>query len=97
MSGSAASSRAAKLAPAGLSAAVERFTTYLQVECGLAASTLERSPRPAWTAKLLLGETWWDVARTAAWAAAPGEGWYASRGAERAERRGTHPLRAMLR
>lgn len=31
-------------------------------------------------AKLLLGETWWDVARTATWAAAPGRAWYEERG-----------------
>lgn len=37
-------------------------------------------------AKLLLGETWWDVARTAAWASAPGPAWYAERG-ERVPRR----------
>jgi len=30
-------------------------------------------------AKLLLGESWWDVARTAAWAAAPGRAWYEER------------------
>jgi hypothetical protein len=31
-------------------------------------------------AKLLLGESWWNVARTAAWAAAPGRPWYQERG-----------------
>jgi hypothetical protein len=33
-------------------------------------------------AKLLLGESWWDVARTATWAAAPGRAWYEERGLE---------------
>jgi hypothetical protein len=36
--------------------------------------------RPARVAKLLLGETWWDVARTAAWAVRPGPTWYQARG-----------------
>ena len=31
-------------------------------------------------AKLLLGESWWNVARTAAWAAFPGRPWYHDRG-----------------
>jgi hypothetical protein len=31
-------------------------------------------------AKLLLGESWWTVARTATWAAAPGRPWYQERG-----------------
>ena len=44
---------------------------------GAAAST----PTPGRVAKLLLGESWWDVARTAAWAAAPGRAWYEERGA----------------
>ncbi len=35
--------------------------------------------RPARLAKLLLGESWWDVARTAAWAARPGPAWHAAR------------------
>ena len=33
-------------------------------------------------AKLLLGESWWNVARTATWAAAPGRTWYEERGLE---------------
>ncbi len=64
----------------------------------LAASAVDRGPGSAWAAKLLLGESWWDVARTAAWAASPGEGWYAARGEVPGRgRRGTHPLRTMLR
>jgi hypothetical protein len=53
-----------------------------------------RRVRSAWTAKLLLGETWWDVARTASWAAAPGEAWYEARGRTPSLRqRLAHPLR----
>lgn len=52
--------------------------------------------RAAWTAKLLLGETWWDVARTAAWAAAPGPDWFEARGrGASAGVRAAHPLRAL--
>lgn len=51
-----------------------------------------RSPRAAWTAKLLLGESWWDVARTAAWAAAPGAEWFEARGRDASlASRATHP------
>lgn len=46
----------------------------------LAASGSEADLRPGRIAKLLLGESWWDVARTAAWAAAPGRSWYEKRG-----------------
>jgi hypothetical protein len=65
------------------------------LERSLAASTREGSdPRAAWTAKLLLGETWWEVARTAAWAATPGAAWYEGRGARASlPRRIAHPLR----
>ncbi|GEM_PF-2106147 len=42
----------------------------------------EASRRPGRVAKLLLGESWWDVARTAAWATLPGAAWYAARGEE---------------
>ncbi len=45
--------------------------------------------RPARLAKLLLGESWWDVARTAAWAARPGDAWYVARGVARRGRRAT--------
>ncbi len=63
----------------------------------LAASTREGAgPGAAWTAKLLLGETWWEVARTAAWAAAPGPDWYEARGRRPgAARRLAHPLRLL--
>jgi hypothetical protein len=46
----------------------------------LAASGSEADLRSGRVAKLLLGESWWDVARTAAWAAAPGRSWYEKRG-----------------
>ncbi len=51
---------------------------------------------PGRVAKVLLGESWWDVARTAAWAAAPGRAWYEDRapGADAAQdpiRRGASP------
>ena len=63
----------------------------------LAASMLEGSPRAARTAKILLGETWWEVARTAAWAAAPGAAWYEGRGTSATlPRRLSHPLRVLL-
>ncbi len=53
----------------------------LLLQRSLAASLRPGSPpRAAWTAKLLLGESWWDVARTAAWAAAPGAAWHHARG-----------------
>lgn len=54
-------------------------------------------PRHAWTAKVLLGESWWDVARTAAWAASPGDAWFEARG-ERpsSSTRMAHPLRPWL-
>lgn len=43
----------------------------------LAASGAESGPRASGrVAKLLLSESWWDVARTAAWAAAPARAWY---------------------
>jgi hypothetical protein len=66
----------------------------------LAAShaTAMRVPdaRAARMAKLLLGESWWDVARTAAWAAAPGRAWYDRRGeASSLGRRLAHPARAL--
>jgi hypothetical protein len=52
--------------------------------------------RAARVAKLLLGESWWDVARTAAWAAAPGRTWYERREeASSWSRRLVHPLRAL--
>jgi hypothetical protein len=52
--------------------------------------------RAARVAKLLLGESWWDVARTAAWAAAPGRAWYDARGeAASLGRRLVHPLRSL--
>jgi hypothetical protein len=55
-----------------------------------------RRPRTAWAAKLLLGESWWDVARTAAWAAAPGSGWYGARArASGAARRLVPPPRVL--
>ena len=47
-----------------------------------------KSQRSTWTVKLLLGESWWDVARTAAWAASPGEAWFAEPG----RRADAHPL-----
>ncbi|MEM7411661.1 MAG: nucleotidyltransferase family protein [Myxococcota bacterium] len=49
-----------------------------------------RHQRRAWTVKLLLGESWWDVARTAAWAASPGEAWFSEPG----RRPDAHPLHA---
>jgi len=56
-----------------------------------------RTSRAAWTAKLLLGESWWDVARTAAWAAAPGADWFEARGREASwAARAAHPLRAAV-
>ncbi len=52
--------------------------------------------RPGRVARLLLGESWWYVARTAAWAVAPGRAWYARRELEPGlARRITHPLRAL--
>lgn len=64
----------------------------------LAASTLAPGPaRAGWTAKALLGESWWDVARTAAWAAAPGDAWWARRGTRPSRlKRAAHPLRILL-
>lgn len=64
----------------------------------LAASAAnERNQRAAWTAKLLLGESWWMVARTAAWAAFPGAAWHEARGrTSRASRRIGHPARVLL-
>lgn len=62
----------------------------------LAASALGARDRAAWTAKALLGETWWDVARTAAWAAAPGDAWWEARGLRATRtRRIAHPLRVL--
>jgi len=57
----------------------------------------EASRRPGRVAKLLLGESWWDVARTAAWATLPGAAWYAARGEEPGfGRRLAQPARAWL-
>ncbi len=53
--------------------------------------------RPGRMAKLLLGESWWDVARTAAWATLPGTAWYAARGEPGTlRRRLRQPARALL-
>jgi hypothetical protein len=61
-----------------------------------ASQQRERRPQAAWAAKLLLGESWWDVARTAVWAARPGRAWFAARGAPVTRRRRlTHPLRVL--
>jgi hypothetical protein len=57
----------------------------------------EASRRSARIAKLLLCESWWQVARTAAWATLPGAAWYATRGEEpKFLRRLAHPGRAFL-
>jgi hypothetical protein len=66
----------ARLAPGPLRRSLLRRTL---------ASSFRRDgrSRAARAAKLLLGETWWDVARTAAWALRPGEAWYAARGLRR--------------
>lgn len=53
--------------------------------------------RPGRMAKLLLGESWWEVARTAAWATLPGAAWYAARGEDGTlRRRLRQPARALL-
>jgi hypothetical protein len=57
----------------------------------------EASRRPGRVAKLLLGESWWDVARTAAWATLPGAAWYDARGETQGlRRRLAQPARTWL-
>jgi hypothetical protein len=64
----------------------------------LAASMRDgASRRSGRVAKLLLGESWWDVARTATWATLPGAAWYTARGEEpRLRSRLAQPMRSLL-
>ncbi len=73
---------------------VRRRLLHSSLRPSAAPSEAQRRDR---VAKLLLGESWWDVARTAAWASNPGRSWYEKRG-ERSDlaQRIANPVR-MLR